>query len=152
MEQDDENEVDNHQDQGADGGLDSKQSDQTDDGEVNSSCCLLQSAWVDKTLGVDSGIKDIQHVVTISQVNQIKAEGCKSQDQRCNDGVGDCYRGISYVQHGTALSSLTDSSQEGIDRKDRAPTESRESRKSFVHLPRRAIEEFSQDLVQNHPN
>lgn len=81
MEQDQENEVDDHQDQGADGGFDSKQSDQTDDGKVDSSCCLLQSARVDKTLGVDVGIEHIQHVVTISQIDQVESHGCKAHDQ-----------------------------------------------------------------------
>ena len=152
MEQGDKNEVDDHQDQGADGGVDSKQSDQTDDGEIDSSCCLLQSAWVDETLGVDSGIVDIQHVVPISQVDQINANGCKSQDQRCNDRIGDCYQGVSSATHVTTISSLTNSRQERIDRKDGAPTESRESRKSFVHLPWRAIEELAQNPVQDHPN
>ena len=59
MEQGDENKVNDHQDKGADGGFDSKKSDQTNDGEVYSSCCLLQSAWVDETLSVDGGIKNI---------------------------------------------------------------------------------------------
>ena len=80
MEQDDENQVDDHQDQGADGGFNGKESDQTDDGEVDASCCLLQSAWVDEALGVDCGVEDVQHVVTISQVDQIKADSRKSQD------------------------------------------------------------------------
>ena len=99
MEQDKKNKVDDHQDQGACGGFDSKESDQTDDGEVDSSCCLLQSAWVDETLGIDGGVKHVQHVVTISQVDQRKAYGCKSQDQRSNDRVGDCYQGISCATH-----------------------------------------------------
>lgn len=139
MEQDYENEIHDHQDQGADGGFDSEQSDETNDGEVDSSCCLLQCAWVDKTLGVDVGIEHIQHVVPISQVDQIKADGCKSQDQRCNDRVGDCYQGVSCVTRVTTMSSLTNSSQERIDRKDGAPTKSRECRKSFVHFPWRAV-------------
>ena len=50
------------------------------------------------------------------------------------------------------MSRLTNNSQERIKREDSAPTKSRESRKSLVHLPWRAIEEHAQDLVQNHPN
>ena len=99
MEQDEKNEVDDHQDQGPNGGLDAKQSDQTDDGEVDSSCRLLQRAGVDETLGVDRGIEHVQHVVAISQVDQIKAYGCKPQDQRCNDRVGNGYRGVSCATH-----------------------------------------------------
>ena len=152
MEQHEENEVDNHQDQRADGGFDSKQSDQTDDGEVNSSRCLLQSAWVDETLGVDIGIVHIQHVVTVSQVDQIEADGCKSQDQRCNDRVGDCCQEVSCATHTKTISSLTNSSQERVDRENGAPTKSSESSESFVHLPWRAIEEFAQELVQNQPH
>ena len=78
MEQNKKNEIDDHQDQGANGGLDSEQSYQTDDGEVDSSCCLLECAWVDETLGVDIGIEHIQHVVARSQVYQIKTDGCES--------------------------------------------------------------------------
>ena len=78
MEQNKKNEIDDHQDQGANGGLDSEQSNQTDDGEVDSSCCLLKCAWVDETLGVDIGVEHIQHVVARSQVYQINTDGCES--------------------------------------------------------------------------
>ncbi len=152
MEQDDKNEVDDHQNQRADSGFDSKKSYQADDGEVDSCCCLLQSAWVDEALGVDIGIEHIQHIVAVSQVDQVKTDGCKPQNQWCNDRVGDCYQGVSCATQIKTISSLTNSSQERIDRENGAPTKSSKSRESFVHLPGRAIEEFAQDLVQNHPH
>ena len=104
MEENDEDEINDHQDQWADGCFDSKQSNQTDDGEVDSSCCLLESAWIDETLRVDIGIKHVQHVVTISQVDQVEANCCESQDQRCNHRVGYCYQDVSCATVVTMIS------------------------------------------------
>ena len=152
MEQNKKNEIDDHQDQGANGGLDSEQSNQTDDGEVDPSCCLLKCAWVDETLGVDIGVEHIQHVVARSQVYQIKTHGCESQNQRCNDRVRDCCEEVSCATDVRICQSLTDSGKERVDRKDGAPSESRERGKSFVHLSWRAVEKFAQDFVQDHPH
>ena len=152
MEQNQENKVDDHQDQGTNGSSDSKQSNQTDDGEVDASRCLLQSTGVDETLGVDRGIEHEQHVVTISQIDQIKANGCKAQDQWCYDRVSDCYQAVSWAISPAKSSPLTNDSEERINWENGAPTKSRETGKSFIHLPWRCIEEFAQDPVQYHPN
>ena len=90
MEENREDEVYDHQDQGTIGLRDGKQTDQADHGEIDTDCGLLKSARIDKTLRVDIGVEDEKKVVPIGEVDQVQSKGSESKDQGCNDRVRNC--------------------------------------------------------------
>ena len=71
MVEDSENEEDYLEDERANGGSDSKETDQADLAKVDTSEDLLKRAWVDETTGVNVGIVDKEEVVLVGEVEEI---------------------------------------------------------------------------------
>lgn len=99
MVQDGEDEKNDHQSQGTNGNLviargHGKQSDQTHNHEVATNSQVLKSTSVGTTLGVNVGVRDVQQVVPVGEVEQVKANCSKAQNERSNAGIDNTYIGV----------------------------------------------------------
>ncbi len=72
MEENDEYEVCNHKDQGANRGTDGEETDETENSKVSPGRGLLQRSWVDESFRVNVRVEDEEQVVAIRQVDEIK--------------------------------------------------------------------------------
>lgn len=50
---------------------------------------MLKSTGVGATLGINVGVRDVQQVVSVGEVEQVETNGGKSQDKRSNARVDD---------------------------------------------------------------
>jgi len=87
VKQGNEDEEDDGQDQGSNRRLDTEEPDETNQGQVHSSSCLLQSAGVYQALSVGFAVKDKQKVISIGQIDQVQPDCSETEDERRDDGV-----------------------------------------------------------------
>ena len=149
MEKDGEDKEDDHENDWSWGFMDTKETDEADDCQVDTCCGLLQRTRVYQAFGVDIGVVNEEEVVTIGEIDQIQTDCRETKDKRSDDRVSDCWESVSVPSLMLAKSTLTNHSQVGIDRKDGTPSQSGKSRKSLVHLSWCGIQEFPKNLEKD---
>ena len=54
---------------------------------------MLEGSGVDEALGVDAGVVDEEEIVAVGLVDEIEADKGEAENERCDAGVGQGYRG-----------------------------------------------------------
>lgn len=94
MVEDREDDEDDHENQRTDctdrvAAPDDEETCQADLGDVDADEQVLKSLGVDLALGVDLCVVDVQKIVAVGEVEEIKTDGGEKEDERSNAGVAD---------------------------------------------------------------